>query len=88
MNHLTATVVKRSCLFVIQILYPMDTFFRLLKFFRDRNVMLESIQYQSRDERVATLHIYCHIEKDRIIRTVQLLERMEGVCEVERLEGK
>lgn len=88
MNQLTATVVKRSCLFVIQVTYPLDTFSRLLQLFRDRNLLLESAHFHCRHENAATLYIYCHIEKDRIPRTVQLLERMEGVCEVERLEGK
>jgi hypothetical protein len=88
MNQLTAMVVKRSCLFVIQIMYPLDTFARLLQFFRDRNILVEQVHYESRCDRAATLHIYCHIEKDRIIRTVHLLERLEGVTEVERLEGK
>lgn len=88
MNQLTAPVATSSCLFVIQVVYPLDTFSPLFQLFRDRQLLLESAHFHGHHEQATTFYLYCHIEKDRIPRTVQFLERMEGVCDLQRLEAK
>jgi len=87
-NHLSAHVIKKSCAFILQISEPTETLRKLSIFFLDRNIIIDNLnmhRYRSGD---AMLIIHCQIEKDRIPRTVQLLELLPGVMELERMEGK
>jgi hypothetical protein len=88
MNQLTIEVIKRPCALVLHIREPMDTVRRLAMFFEERHITVNTLnmhRYKSGD---ATLIVHCHIEKDRIPRTVQLLEQMPGITELERMEGR
>lgn len=87
-NYLKVEVINKPCAFTLQIMDPSETLEVLAKFFRERHIPIDNLQmhrYRSGD---AMLIIHCHIEKDRIYRTVQLLKDLPGVQELERMEAK
>lgn len=87
-SHLTAEVVKRSCAFTLHINSPMETLERLSKFFKERHVMIDTMQMHRYRDGEAMLIIHCQVEKDRILRTIQLMEQMPGIMKLEKMEGK
>lgn len=88
MNHLTVEVIKRPCALVLHIQKPMDTVRRLSMFFEERHIVVDTLNMHRYKNGEATLILHCHIEKDRISRTVQLLEQMPGIMELEKMEGR
>jgi hypothetical protein len=88
MNQLRAEVINKSCAFVLQITDPGETLKKLSMFFQDRKIAIDSFNLQRHRDGDASVIIHCQIEKDRISRTVHLLEQMPGVIELERMEGK
>jgi len=88
MTHLTIEVVKKSCAFVLQIQEPVETLKKLAMFFQDRHIQIDSLQMHRSQNGDAILIVHCQIEKDRISRTVQMLEQLPGIIEMERMEGR
>lgn len=88
MNQLVAEVIKRPCAFVMHISDPVETLRKLALFFQDRRIMIEEMNMHRYRDGDANLIIHCQIEKDRIARTVQLLEELPGIMKLERMEGK
>jgi hypothetical protein len=88
MNELTVEVVKRNCAFVLHITEPGDTLRKLAMFFQDRHIAIDNLHMHRYRNGEAMLIIHCLIEKDRITRTVQLLETMPGIMELEKMEAK
>ena len=88
MSHLTVEVVKKPCAFVLHIEYPLDTLRKLSMFFDDRNIQVDILQMHRYRNGEATLIVHCQIEKNRITRTVQLMEELPGIMELERMEVK
>ena len=88
MAQLTFEVIKKSCAFVLQIREPAETVKRLMMFFIDRRIVIDSLQMQRLINDRAMLIIHCQIEKDRIGRTAQLLEQLTGIIEMEKMEAK
>ena len=91
--NLTVEVVRKPCAFILQIREPTDTLRRLAMFFEDRHIQIDTLQMHRLGPSLysggeAMLIIHCHIEKDRIARTVLLLEQMPGIMEMQRMEGK
>jgi hypothetical protein len=60
----------------------------VLDFLRERKIMLDHIQAQATDDGEAVLIMHCHIEKDRLKHTAQLLAKIKGVMKIEVLETK
>ena len=88
MNHLKLEVVKKPVAFVLQIQEPMETLKKLAMFFQDRYLVIDNLHLHRYRNGDATLIIHYQVEKDRIMRTVQLLEQLPGIIELERMEGK
>jgi len=88
MSHSTIVAASKSCAFVIQIQEPTETLLKLAMFFQGRHIVIEELHLHRYRSVGATVIILCQVEKDRIMRTVQLLERLPGVMELERMEGK
>lgn len=86
MNLLKADVAKRSCAFVMHIADPVETLRKLALFFQDRRIAIDNLQMHRYRSGEATLVIHCQVEKDRIARTVDLLENLPGVMELELLK--
>lgn len=86
--YLTAEINKKPCAFVLQVEEPTDTLRRLAMFFADRNIQLNNLQMHRYSNGEAMLIIHCLVEKDRIARTVQLLEQMPRINELQKMEGK
>lgn len=86
MNPLRAEVVKRSIALVMHISDPVETLRRLALFFQERNIMIDSMNLHRYRDGQANLVIHCQIEKDRITRTIELLEKMAGIIELEMLK--
>jgi hypothetical protein len=87
MTSLTTEIVNKSCAFVLEISDPAETLKKLSMFFQDRKIAIDSLNLQ-RYRDGASVIIHCLIEKDRITRTVQLLEQLPGIVKMERMEGK
>ncbi len=88
MTHLTVEMVNKPCAFVLEIENPVETLKKLAMFFQDRHIIIDSLQMHRYRNGDAKLIIHCQIEKDRIYRTVQLLEQLRGIMKLERMEGK
>jgi len=88
MTYLTIEVIKKSCAFVLQIQQPVETLKKLAMFFQDRHIVIDNLNMHRYPNGAAMLMFHCQIEKDRITRTVQLMEQLPGVIELERMEGK
>ena len=85
-EYLTAEVIKKHCAFVMHLNEPSDTLRSLALFFKDRKIEIETLHMHRYENGEAQLIIHCNIEKDRITRTVQLLEELPGVMELEMLK--
>ena len=88
MNPLSIEVLQRPCAFVLHIIDPGETLRRLSLFFQDRHLVIEQLvlhRYPSGDAQVI---FHCLLERDRISRTVQLLEGLPGVIKVQKMEGR
>lgn len=88
MSYLTVDVVKKSCAFILQVREPAETLKKLAMFFVDRHIVIDYLQMYRQPSDSAMLIIHCQIVKDRIARTVYLLEQLPGIMEMERMEGK
>ena len=86
MSHLTVEVVKKACAFVLQIEEPGETLKKLALFFQDRHIVIDNLNLHRYRSGEAMLIIHCQLEKDRIHRTVDLLEKLPGVMELEILK--
>jgi hypothetical protein len=88
MNHLTVELIKKACAFTLEIEDPGETLKKQAMFFQDRHIIIDNLQMHRFRNGDAMLIIHCQIEKDRIYRTVQLLEQLPGILKLERMEGK
>lgn len=81
-------VVKKSCVFVLNIVDPLETLKKLSMFFQDRGIIMESLHMHRYRNDEANVIIHCQVEKDRIRRTVELMEQLPGLLELDKMEGK
>jgi acetolactate synthase small subunit len=88
MGFLLVEFVKRHCFFVLKIEEPLQTMERLMDFFADRKINIESLHMHSTEGGEAKIQIYCLIEKDRINYNRQAMERIRGVIELRIMENK
>lgn len=88
MNHLSIQVNKKSCVFVLHISDPSETLRKIAMFFKDRNIIIDNLSMHRYQNGEANVIIHCQVEKDRIFRTVQMMEELPGIMELERMEGK
>lgn len=87
----TATIeeiIQKPCAFIIQIAEPAETLKRIATLFQDRHLPIETMQMHRYRDGGAMVIIHTRIEKDRIHRTTHLLEQLQGVLKLERMEGK
>jgi hypothetical protein len=88
MSCILAEVVRRACSFVIRIDMPLAIAKDILEFLLHRNILLESMQMQGVGGGEAILILHCLVEKDRVQRLQQGLEKMNGILSVQLLESK
>ena len=81
-------VVRRGCSFVIRIDMPLKIAKDILEFLLHRNILLESMQMQRVGGGQAILNLHCVVERDRVKRVQQGLEKMNGILSVELLENR
>ena len=81
-------VVRRGCSFVIRIDMPLKIAKDILEFLLHRNILLESMQMQGVGGGEAILILHCAVERDRVKRVQQGLEKMNGILSVELLENR
>ena len=73
---------------ILKIEMPLQTMERVFDFFSARKIYVNSLHMNSIEGGEATLMVYCLIEKDRIMHTRGMLEKMRGVLELQLLENK
>lgn len=86
MSQLSPVIVHKSCAFTLHISDPGETLKKLAMFFQDRSIAIDNLQMHRYRNGEAMLIIHCQVERDRIPRTVQLLEQLPGVMELELLK--
>jgi hypothetical protein len=67
---------------------PLDTMGKVLGFFEERSVWVETFHFHRIEGGEAKLLMHCLVEKDRIPHTRQKLEHMRGVVELQLLENR
>jgi len=88
MSYLSVEFVKKNCVFILKIETPLRTMERLMDFFSERKIYVDSLQMQMIEGGEAKCMVYCLIEKDRIQHTKNSMEKMRGVVECQLLEHK
>lgn len=87
-NFLTVEMSRKSCAFNLHVNDPNNTLRILSMFFVDRKIPIDNLHMHRYKSGEAMVIIHCSIEKDRIGRTVELLENLPGIVELEKLQGK
>ena len=87
-SFLSIEISKKSCAFVLHIKDPNNTLRTLSMFFLDRKIAIDNLNLHRYPNGEATIIIHCQIEKDRIGRTIELMENLPGIVELEKLQGK
>jgi len=88
MAYLSVEFVKKNCVFILRIEFPLQTIERLMDFFSDRKIYVETMNMQMVEGGDAKLLVYCLVEKDRIAHTRHAMEKMRGVLELQLLESR
>lgn len=86
MSHLKPVIIHKACAFTLHICEPVETLKKLAMFFQDRHIPIDNLQMHRYRNGEATVILHCQVEKDRIGRTVDLLEKLPGVIELEMLK--
>ena len=73
---------------MLKIEAPLQTMEKLMDFFAERKIIIDSLHMQMIEGAEAKLLICCLIEKDRINHTRYALEKMRGILELQLLENK
>lgn len=74
---------------ILEISDPVETLKKIALFFQDRQILIDNLQlYRYREGNAAHVIIHCCIEKDRIHRTIQLMQQLPGIFELEWMEAK
>lgn len=77
-----------NCVFVLEISNPGDVLKELAVFFQDRKIIIENLQLHRYFSGNAQVIIHCQLEKDRVRRTLHLLEQKPGILELQLMEGR
>jgi len=80
--------LKKPCAFLIKLGAPLETNKEILAFLTSRNISVNTMHLQCLNEKEGILIIHCLLEKDRIRYTIQKLEKIKGIHELEILESK
>jgi hypothetical protein len=88
LNYLNPGLTRKQCAFVSKIDFPLETLTKLIAFFSERRIPVESLQMQGLTEAEAVLVIHCLIERDRIRHVWYGLEKIKGILELELLESR
>ena len=88
MSHLSVEVIHRPCAFVLHIEDPTETLKKLAMFFQDRKISVNNLQLHRYRDCDGLVIVHCQLEKDRIWRTVQLMEQIPGIVKLEKMEGR
>jgi hypothetical protein len=75
------------CAFIIRISNPLLTLKGIVDFLLNRSVKVWSMNLHCTSDLEGILLVHCSIEKDKIRYTGGLLEKLEGVIEVESLQA-
>lgn len=87
-SGLNIAVNKKACAFIMHIGDPNATLRTLSMFFLDRKIPIDNLNLHRYLNGEAMVIIHCQIEKDRISRTMELLENLPGIMTLEKLQEK
>ena len=79
---------KKTCAFIFHIQDRSATLLRVVEFFHERKISIDTMHVHGNEGKQGMLIIHCQLEKDRVVRTMQLLGEIEGVTELEKMEGR
>jgi hypothetical protein len=85
-NHLTTAWVKLQYTFILELDYPLvNSVAAVAKFLLERRIQIESISVGPGDKNNLSMVLKCHLEKDRLQHTMDLLSIVIGVLKLELL---
>jgi len=83
-NRLTTAWVKLQYTFILELDYPLvNSVAAVAKFLQERSIQLESIAVGPGDEKKLLMVLKCHLEKDRLKHSMDLLSMVSGVLKLE-----
>lgn len=78
-----AKVVKQSCEWNLYIEYPLDTMKVLIAFFCEQRILVDLIQMHKLSSGNAAVKVFCLVDREVMMDTLELLRHLPGVLEVE-----
>jgi len=85
-NHLSTAWVRLQYTFILELDYPLvNSMATVTKFLLERKIQIESIAVGPGDEKKLLMVLKCHLERDRLGRTMDLLSMTPGVLKLELL---
>ena len=81
-------ISKKPFVFIFQLEIKSSVTARIIVLLFERNVEVVEFYYYVKETNEGRLFIYCQMEKDRIGRTVYLLDKLPGVLNIDWMESK
>ncbi len=81
-------ITKRPCAYIIRTHNPLQALGELVKLLQDRLMNVTNMHLQSLTDRQGIIIIHCLLEKDKCRYVLHIIEKLDGVIEVELLENK
>jgi|GEM_PF-4106154 len=82
-EKLKIEVFKQPYTLVLHIQYPLDTIVAVLRFIREKNILLESMAYLDDGKHAALFVLHILVEKKCLKQHIELLTAMHGVVRVD-----
>lgn len=83
-NRLSTVWVKLQYTFLLELDHPLvNSVAAVAKFLLERRIQIESIAVGPDDEKKLLMVLKCHLEKDRLRHTMNLLSMVVGVLKIE-----
>lgn len=79
---------KKTFVFVFQLEDWVSAIARIFSIFLERSIEVNEFHYHATEIEKGRLLICCRMEKDRIGRTVSLLDKLPGVVKLDWMENK
>ncbi|HMU47864.1 MAG TPA: hypothetical protein PKC72_15945 [Chitinophagaceae bacterium] len=87
MTHLSVEIVKKPYALVLHIEHPLDTVRRLVMYFEEIKLMVNTMEMYRYRNGDAMVILKCQVEEERLQNAFENIKKIAGVMTVEKMEG-